>query len=82
MQAEVSRPKGNLLLKIDLDSKSNIRDCVVDMANPYGLEGPGIESQWGQDFLQTSTPTLEPTAYNKVGTGPPSQGANWLKRGI
>jgi hypothetical protein len=45
MQAKVSRLKGNFLLKIDLDYKINIRDCVVDKANPYGLEGPGIEAQ-------------------------------------
>ena len=76
MQAKVSKPKANLLLKIDLDSKTNIRYCVVDMATPYGLEGPGIESQWRQDFLQTSTPTLEPTASYKVGTSPPSPEVN------
>ena len=82
MQAKVSKPKANLLLKIDLDSKTNIRYCVVDMATSYGLEGPGIESQWRQDFLKTSTLTLEPTASYKVGPGPPSPGVNWLKRGI
>jgi hypothetical protein len=27
----------------------------------YGLDGPGIESQWGRDFLHTSRPALGPT---------------------
>jgi len=45
MQAKVSRLKANFLLKIDLDYKINIRDCVVDNAAPYGLERPGIETE-------------------------------------
>jgi hypothetical protein len=45
VQAEVARLKENLLLKIDLDYKINIRDCVADKATPYGLEGPGIETR-------------------------------------
>ena len=27
----------------------------------YGLDGPGIESRWGRDFLHLSTPALSPT---------------------
>jgi hypothetical protein len=27
------------------------RDSVVSVATCYGLDGPGIESQWVQDFL-------------------------------
>jgi hypothetical protein len=27
----------------------------------YGLDGPGIESRWGQDFQHPSTPALGPT---------------------
>jgi hypothetical protein len=27
----------------------------------YGLEGPGIDSRWGQDFSHTSRPALKPT---------------------
>jgi len=34
---------------------------TVSIATRYGLDGPGIESQWGQDFLQTSRPALGPT---------------------
>jgi hypothetical protein len=26
------------------------RDSVVDIANSYGLGGPGIESRWGEVF--------------------------------
>jgi hypothetical protein len=26
----------------------------------YGLDGPGIESRWGQDFLHPSRPTQPP----------------------
>ena len=37
------------------------RDSGVDIANRYGLDGPGIESQWGRDFPHPSRPTLEPT---------------------
>jgi len=44
VQTKIPRLKGNLLLKIDLDYNINIRDCVVDMATPYGLEGSGIET--------------------------------------
>jgi hypothetical protein len=34
---------------------------VVGIATAYGLEGPGIESWWGRDFLHLSRPTLRPT---------------------
>jgi hypothetical protein len=37
------------------------RDSVVGIATLYGLDGPGIESRWGQDFLHPSRPALEPT---------------------
>jgi hypothetical protein len=33
----------------------------VGIATYYGLDGPGIESRWGRDFLHLSRPTLEPT---------------------
>jgi hypothetical protein len=36
------------------------RDRVDGIATRYGLDGPGIESQWGQDFLHTSRPDLGP----------------------
>jgi len=36
------------------------RDCVVGIATCNGLEGPGIESLWGRDFLHLSRPALWP----------------------
>ena len=37
------------------------RDSSVGIATRYGLEGPGIESQWGRDFPHPSRPVLGPT---------------------
>ena len=37
------------------------RDSVVVIATCYGLEGPGIEFRWGQDFPHLSRPALGPT---------------------
>jgi hypothetical protein len=34
---------------------------VVGIATSYGLDGPGIESWWGRDFLHLSRPDLGPT---------------------
>ena len=34
------------------------RDNVVGIATRYGLDGPGIESRWRQDFPHPSTPAL------------------------
>ena len=34
---------------------------VVGIATAYGLDGPGIESWWGQDFPHLSIPALKPT---------------------
>jgi hypothetical protein len=31
------------------------------IATRYGLDGPGIESQWGRGFPQPSRPALGPT---------------------
>jgi len=31
---------------------------VVGIATGYGLDGPGIESRWGQDFPNLSRPAL------------------------
>jgi hypothetical protein len=33
----------------------------VGIVTGYGLDGPGIESQWGRDFPLLSRPVLEPT---------------------
>ena len=37
------------------------RDSSVGIATRYGLDGPEIESRWGQDFLHPSRPALGPT---------------------
>jgi hypothetical protein len=37
------------------------RDSSADIANRYGLEGPGIDSRWGRKFPQPSRPVLRPT---------------------
>jgi hypothetical protein len=37
------------------------RYSAVGIATRYGLDGPGIESQWGRDFPQPSRPALGPT---------------------
>jgi hypothetical protein len=34
---------------------------VVSITTGYGLDGPGIESQWGRDFLRLSRPALGST---------------------
>jgi hypothetical protein len=34
---------------------------VVSTVTGYGLDGPGIESQWQRDFPQLSRPALGPT---------------------
>jgi len=46
------------------------RDSSVDIATRYGLDGPGIESQWGTRFsapVQTG-PGAHPASYT-MGTG-------------
>jgi len=37
------------------------RDSSVGIETGYGLDGPGIESQWGRDFPHLSRPALGPT---------------------
>jgi hypothetical protein len=36
------------------------RDSSVGIATRYGLDGPGIESQWERDFPHPSRPALGP----------------------
>jgi len=51
------------------------RDNPVGVATRYGLDGPGIESWWGQDFPHPSRPALGPTQ-------PPIQWVPGLCRGV
>jgi len=37
------------------------RDSSFGVATGYELDGPGIESWWGRDFLHPSRPALGPT---------------------
>ena len=37
------------------------QDSSVGIATGYGLDGPGIESRWGRDFLHLSRLALGPT---------------------
>jgi hypothetical protein len=37
------------------------RDSAVGIATRSGLDGPGIESQWGRAFPHPSRPALGPT---------------------
>ena len=46
------------------------RDCVVGIGIRYGLDGSGIGSRWGQDFLYPSRPAPEAhPAFYATGTG-------------
>jgi hypothetical protein len=38
-------------------------DSLVGTATRYGLDGPGIQSRWGQDFPHLSRPALGPTSH-------------------
>ena len=40
------------------------RDSSVGIATHYGLDGPGIESRWGRDFLHLSRSALRVPGLN------------------
>ena len=46
---------------LDLVRLCDGRDGVVTIATRYGLDGPGIESQWGRYILRPSRAALWPT---------------------
>jgi hypothetical protein len=46
------------------------RDSAVDIATGYGLDGPGIEYQWGRNIPHLSVPALRTNqAFFTMGTG-------------
>ena len=45
----------------DLQSTQYLQASTSYISTGYGLEGPGIESRWGRDFLHLSRPALGPT---------------------
>jgi hypothetical protein len=49
---------GVQIIKLIMRSGPN---SSVSIATGYRLDGPGIESKWGRDFLCTSRPALGPT---------------------
>jgi len=55
------------------------RDSSVAIVTCYGLDGPGFESRWGRDFLQTR-PGAHPASYTMgIGSFP---GVKRLLRGV
>jgi hypothetical protein len=54
-------------------------DNVVGIATRYGVDGPGIESRWGQDFPQSSRPDLGTTEPHTMGTLSLSPGGGGVK---
>jgi hypothetical protein len=68
--------KNNIKMNVqEIMLKSVVRDIVVGIATCYGLDGPGIESRWGQRFsslLHTGPGAY--TASSSVGTTSLSRG--------
>jgi hypothetical protein len=57
-----SFPRHRVTLPFAIISPLNVgRDSSVGIETSYGLDGPGIESQWGWDFPHQSRPALGPT---------------------
>jgi hypothetical protein len=58
-----------------------VRDSSVDIVTRYGLEGPGVESKWRQDFPHRFRPAMVPNrAFYTMGTG--SLSLKWPGRGV
>ena len=50
------------IINMDLTT-TNGESRSVGIATRYGLDGPGIESRWEQDFRHPSRPALGPTQH-------------------
>jgi hypothetical protein len=60
----LSVPSNGKIIKVGkhiIQAKSVGRDTAVGIATRYGLDGTGIVSRWGRNFLQPSRPDLVPT---------------------
>ena len=57
-------------------------DNSVGVATRYGMDGPGIESQWGRDFTHPSRPALVLTQPPIQWVSGPSQGVKQPRRGV
>jgi hypothetical protein len=59
-------------------ARNNIHNADLDssirIATRYELGGMGLESRWGQDFLHSSRPALEPTQSSIQWVPDPSRG--------
>jgi len=53
------RDKVEIQFTIELEMYGS--GIVVSIATGFGLDGPGIESQWGKDLPHLSRPALGPT---------------------
>jgi hypothetical protein len=58
LQGQADNEKCSTLKMTEVRSLEVGRDNVVGVASRHGLEGPGIESQWGREFPHPSRPTL------------------------
>jgi len=52
-----------------------VMGSIIGIVTAYGLDGPGIESWWGRDFLHLPRPALRPTQ-------PPVQWVRGLSWGV